>query len=46
MTDPARPPVRAPQVPDTLDTLFHDGRPLDLAALRGRMVLLDFWTYG
>jgi hypothetical protein len=40
------PPVRAPAFPATLDWLNTGGRALTLDALRGRIVLLDFWTYG
>ena len=40
------PRVRAPNFPDTLDWLNTGGRRLGLADLRGRIVLLDFWTYG
>ena len=46
MSDPARPPVRAPQFPPGLDWLATDGRELRLADLRGKIILLDFWTYG
>jgi hypothetical protein len=35
---------RAPELPAGLATL--DGRPLHLADLRGRVVLLHFWTFG
>ncbi len=35
----------APEFPDGLDWLNTD-RPLSIAALRGKVVLLDFWTYG
>ena len=38
-TDPA------PEFPDGLDWLNVDA-PLSIAALRGKVVLLDFWTYG
>ncbi len=37
--------VRAPEFPPGREWLNVD-RPLTLAALRGRVVLLDFWTYG
>lgn len=38
-------PVRAPEFPDGLRWLNSD-RPLRLRDLRGRVVLLDFWTHG
>jgi hypothetical protein len=37
--------VNAPEFPAGTDWLNAD-RPLSLAALRGRLVLLDFWTFG
>ncbi len=37
--------VRAPELPTDLAWLNVD-RPLSLKELRGRIVLLDFWTYG
>ena len=37
--------VRAPELADHRGWLNTD-RPLSLAALRGKVVLLDFWTYG
>jgi hypothetical protein len=40
------PAVRAPEIPDTLDWINTGGEHRTLAALRGRVVLLDFWTYG
>lgn len=40
------PPVRAPEFPERLDWINTGGRSLTLAELRGKIVLLDFWTYG
>src|SRR3954469_21008083 len=40
------PRVRAPEFPAGLDWIHTGGGPLALAGLRGRVVLLDFWTYG
>ncbi len=40
------PRVRAPEFPQGLDWLNTGGRALTLAELRGRIVFLDFWTYG
>lgn len=36
--------VRAPEFPSGL-AWFNTERPLTLAGLRGKLVLLDFWTY-
>ena len=49
MTDPFAGPrvVRAPDFPAGLDWLHTvDVRALALPDLRGRIALLDFWTYG
>ena len=47
MTDPFSLPgrVRAPDVPGSLDWIGGDG-VRSLAAFRGRLLFLDFWTYG
>lgn len=37
--------VRAPDFPEGLEWIGVD-RPLRLADLRGKLVLLDFWTFG
>lgn len=36
--------VNAPEFPPDMEWVNTD-RPLTLAELRGRIVLLDFWTY-
>lgn len=38
--------IRAPDFPDALDWINTEGRRLSLGALRGKIILLDFWTYG
>src|SRR6478672_2443416 len=38
--------VRAPDFPAALDWLHTGGKQLTLADFRGRLLLLDFWTYG
>ena len=43
---PQHPVVHAPEFPRGLDWINTGGRPLRLADLRGKVVLLDFWTYG
>jgi DNA-binding beta-propeller fold protein YncE len=44
--DTTSPPASpAPEFPDGLDWINVD-RPLSFAELRGKVVLLDFWTYG
>lgn len=40
------PPVRAPEFPDELEWLHSGGRRLTLQDFRGRLLFLDFWTYG
>lgn len=40
------PRVRAPELPSGLDWINAGDQPPTLAGLRGRIVLLDFWTYG
>ena len=40
------PAVRAPDFHDTLDWIHSGGTHLSLADFRGRLLLLDFWTYG
>ena len=40
------PTVRAPDFPDTLDWIHASGKHPSLADFRGRLLLLDFWTYG
>jgi hypothetical protein len=42
----ASPAVRAPDFPDSLDWLHTAGRRLTLGDFRGKVLLLDFWTYG
>ena len=37
--------VRAPEFPAGLEWL-NVAQPLRLADLRGKIVILDFWTYG
>jgi thiol-disulfide isomerase/thioredoxin len=42
----ATPPVRAPAFPTNLDWINTHGEALTLEGLRGKIVLLDFWSYG
>ena len=44
MTERYRGKVRAPEFPAGLEWLNTD-RPLTRSALRGKVVLLDFWTF-
>jgi sugar lactone lactonase YvrE/thiol-disulfide isomerase/thioredoxin len=39
-------PVRAPDFRPDLEWINTGGRPLTLADFRGRILILDFWTYG
>jgi DNA-binding beta-propeller fold protein YncE len=45
MSAQERPHVRAPEITGGRGWLNTD-KPLSLAALKGKIVLLDFWTYG
>jgi hypothetical protein len=38
-------PVRAPDFPPGLEWVNSD-HPLSMSDLRGKFVILDFWTYG
>lgn len=42
---PTTTPVHAPEFTPGLDWL-NTAQPLRLEELRGKVVLLDFWTYG
>jgi hypothetical protein len=44
MSDRYRGTVRAPEFPPGLEWLNVE-RPLTLQGLRGKVVLLDFWTF-
>lgn len=46
MSDPLASTVHAPDFRDGLDWLNTGGAPLPLAELRGRIVIVEFWTYG
>jgi hypothetical protein len=46
MTEIDSPAVRAPDFPATLDWIHTGGRRLTLADFRGKLLFLDFWTYG
>lgn len=37
--------VRAPDFPDDPARWFNTDRPLHIQDLRGKIVILDFWTY-
>ena len=38
--------IPAPPLPAGLDWINTGGKALTLQDLRGKLVLLDFWTYG
>jgi len=40
------PKVRAPEFPAGLDWINTGGKALTIADLRGKVTILDFWTYG
>jgi hypothetical protein len=40
------PVVRAPDFPTGLDWINTEGHALSLDDVRGKILLLDFWTYG
>lgn len=40
----SQPRVRAPEFPAGLEWL-NTGRPLKIAELRGKIIVVDFWTY-
>ena len=40
------PQVRAPDFAAGLDWIHTGGRSLALADFRGKLLFLDFWTYG
>jgi hypothetical protein len=46
MSNPTQSSIRAPNFPENLDWLNTGGERLSLEKLRGKIVLLDFWTYG
>lgn len=37
--------IEAPEFPEGMEWMNTGGRPIRLADLRGKLVLLDFWTY-
>lgn len=42
----AGPPAAGQPAPDVAGAPWINSPPLTMAALRGRVVLIDFWTYG
>jgi hypothetical protein len=45
-TSPGQPPRAGAPAPDITGGPWINSPPLTLAGLRGRVVLVDFWTYG
>ena len=43
MVNPFAGAVRAPEFPDSLK--WFNSVPLKVSGLRGKMLILDFWTY-
>lgn len=41
-----RPPHGAPAAPEVESAVWINSAPLRLAGLRGKVVLVEFWTYG
>lgn len=41
-----RPPETAPAAPEVESPVWINSPPLRLADLRGKVVLVEFWTYG
>ena len=46
MSEIEMPPVRAPDFPPGLDWIGTNAGALAIADLRGKIAILDFWTYG
>ncbi len=44
--DLLRPPETAPPAPEVESPVWINSGPLLLADLRGKVVLVEFWTYG
>jgi hypothetical protein len=46
MSEIELPVVRAPDFPAGLDWIGTDRKALAITDLRGKIAILDFWTYG
>jgi hypothetical protein len=46
MSDPVASSVHAPDFREELEWINTGGTALPLTELRGRIVILEFWTYG